>query len=105
MLCQQAQRHHSAGTGNETDLAVATKSIGMDGDRFHHRFPATDCGTLLVEDRAAIPQHGDIRRRPAHIGNQNRVFAAEIARTDQAGGRTGQDGFDRAGQRQFGTDQ
>ena len=101
----QSPRPHQNVIAGAVDLAVAAQTVSMDGDRFHHGPPAGNRSAFPIQHRKTVGEQRDIRGRAAHVGDDDILFAGEMTRADDAGGRARQDRLDRPGQGKFRRDE
>ncbi|OPZ19712.1 MAG: hypothetical protein BWZ10_00862 [candidate division BRC1 bacterium ADurb.BinA364] len=92
-------RHPAGADGDlaalEGDQAVAAQAHGAHVQGADMRFPAADHRPFGANPHFAVLDAGGVGRRAADIDHDGVLPARQIARSGDAGRRTGQDGFDR----------
>ncbi len=101
LMSQKAERHQAARADDQAMLlqphfAVAAQAESMDADGFDHRTESADRRAIAIQHRPPAGEECDVAGGPAHVGDEDIALAGEIVGADNAGGRAGEDGLDRA---------
>ncbi|CAB4556193.1 unannotated protein [freshwater metagenome] len=92
----RSQREHGADRAVVVvHLAVAAQAVRVHRHRGHHRAVPAHRGTERAHERHPGPQHGDVGRGAADVGDDRVVETGEVGGAHEARCRTRQDRLDR----------